>query len=456
MNELVALKVLDIYLDPLNPRHEELSTQEQIISHLVKKEKVKNLAKDIARNGTSPIELLAVIREKTGQYTAVEGNRRLCALTLLNDPSRAPGHKEIESFKKISDENKENIPKKINCIIFKNRKDADLWIERRHKGAQDGVGAREWDSQQKTRHNVRKSNPDTNSLAAGLIDYAVASGFISKENKEKILTTASRYLGNPHFRSTLGIVSGRSDSEIVINVTFEEFDRVISRFCKDLTNKQSGVNSRTNRADWEAYAEKLVTQGIAPTQKVEKRKLSDKSKYPKDAKPNPTGKPLIDGGPSPITDAPTPTRGTKNPNKRMYIVPSGFNPSISDKIIRRVMGEMKAVCIDDYPLAVSLLTRAFLENLYSQFHETKASYITAETHVVLGKVIAIIEKDTSITTKEKKALGALKRVQSNTNNVLNPKTLGANAHASHYPNPTELKTEWDNISAILEYMLRQL
>jgi hypothetical protein len=62
-NDPVRLKVLDIYLDALNPRHAPIDHQPDIISHLVKKEKVRNLARDIAQEGISPIELFAVVRD---------------------------------------------------------------------------------------------------------------------------------------------------------------------------------------------------------------------------------------------------------------------------------------------------------------------------------------------------------------------------------------------------------
>ena len=52
-----------IYLDPENPRHEALSDEPAIIKHLLAKEKVRALAKDIAEaRGTSPIELIALIK----------------------------------------------------------------------------------------------------------------------------------------------------------------------------------------------------------------------------------------------------------------------------------------------------------------------------------------------------------------------------------------------------------
>lgn len=132
------IKVLDIYLDNKNPRHEEISDQQEIIEYLLKEEKVKNLAKDIAENGISPIEILAVIQEKK-KYIVVEGNRRICALILLNDPDKAPNQNLRDYFKKLKDQST-LIPDSLNCQLFKTREEAALWIKRRHSGEQDGTG----------------------------------------------------------------------------------------------------------------------------------------------------------------------------------------------------------------------------------------------------------------------------------------------------------------------------
>ncbi|MCU7846467.1 MAG: hypothetical protein KZQ89_00420 [Candidatus Thiodiazotropha sp. (ex Lucinoma kastoroae)] len=90
MSGSMLLNVLDIYLDSQNPRHEPIEDQEKIIAHLINKEKVKSLARDIAQYGLSPLESFAVVKDAADNYIAVEGNRRLCAATLLNDPELAP------------------------------------------------------------------------------------------------------------------------------------------------------------------------------------------------------------------------------------------------------------------------------------------------------------------------------------------------------------------------------
>lgn len=445
---LVELNVLDIYLDSANPRHNPIAEQNKIIAHLLKKEKVRNLARDISQEGLSPLELFAVIRDDKGNYVAVEGNRRLCALTLLNDPSAAP-EADRQYYQKLA-ENSPALPTHVNCVEFASREAADGWILRRHGGEQDGVGTKQWDATQISRHKSDKNKPNYNALALSVIDYAVTEGILPSDNREKILTTVARYLGNPYFRKTLGIVSGRSDSEVIVNVTYDDFDRVIGKFFQDLMKPKSAVNSRSNKEDWEAYAASLVSKGFAPGQHGAKQKLAEKSRHRESKKSSTTEET------APPARKAGQKSGARSPDKRQYIVPSEFRPSVKNKMLKRILDEMKSISVDDYPLAVSLLTRAFLENLYHEFHGKMVSHFHGETHKLLLKVIKVIENFEDCSKAEIKALGALRRVQSNENNVLSPKTLGANAHANHYPNATELKREWDNVSAILDYMLRKL
>lgn len=454
MRGILSLNVLDLYLDSENPRHNPIDNQQDIIAYLLKNEKVKNLAKDIATNGISPIELFAVIKDDTGKYVAVEGNRRLCALRLLNSPQSAPNADQISYFKNLA-ESHGNIENKVKCAIFNTRKEADIWIERRHEGEQDGVGTRRWDADQISRHKRSKNKVDNNALALSLLDYASSRGFLDEESKLGLLTTASRYLGNPYFRKTLGIVSPRTESEVVIDVSYSDFNEVLERFVHDLTDKNSGVNSRTKSGDWEKYAQKLVKDGVAPNKNTEKQKLSDWQSGIGNRKAT-----LLGDSPAAIysgTTAKSTNLGvgsTRNPDKRPYLVSSSFKAPIKNKTLRRVFEELKTLQVDHHPLAVSLLTRAFLENVYAEYIEkVMGENSNMSTHIVLDKIIKNIEAQSNLTKQEKSALTAIKKVQSNTENILNPRSLGANAHGKHYPNAKELKREWDNIDEIVQYMV---
>src|SRR4051794_5770659 len=88
-----AVAVGRIFLALENPRHEPFETEAQVIDYLCEKEDVYPLARDIAKHGLNPLERLALIELKKRQkgsgpanYYAAEGNRRICALKLLDDP----------------------------------------------------------------------------------------------------------------------------------------------------------------------------------------------------------------------------------------------------------------------------------------------------------------------------------------------------------------------------------
>jgi hypothetical protein len=85
-----------IFLYEENPRHERIESEPEIIEHLCKDEQVYNLARSISEAGSNPLALLGLVElpgsGKKKNYQAWEGNRRICAIKLLNDPDRAPPH----------------------------------------------------------------------------------------------------------------------------------------------------------------------------------------------------------------------------------------------------------------------------------------------------------------------------------------------------------------------------
>ena len=439
--ESISVRVLDLYLDSKNPRHEPISDRQKIIEHLVKTEKIKILAKDISEKGISPLDLPAIIKDGKGNFVVVEGNRRICALTLLNDPELCPeGDKTY--FKNLS-EKSEIIPEELNCILFDSREEANIWIELRHNGEQGGVGLVTWDASQKARF----FDSSDNTLALKLIDYAQERKIITAAQRQtKILTTISRFVGNPIFRSMLGVTTGRSDPNVKLDVPRDDFDKVLKKFFDDLFAGENNVTSRSKKDDWERYAKKLRTEGYAPNTHVDEYDLIEKT--PKQ--------------PSPPKPVQTPIDGPVNnpsPDLRKYIIPGDFKVVIKDKIIKRAYDELRTLNCDEYTLASALVCRAFLENVYGRFYEkTYGNHPSGmQTHSVLDKVIKKLEENKGEFSKiESNALGALRRVQNNENNILSPKTLGAFAHAGWYPDAKALKREWDNISEIVAYLLKNI
>ena len=252
-----AAKMIDtkcIFLDENNPRHEPFESQSEVIEFLCKGEYVLELAKDISKHGLNPIELFAlipkIVRGKTKKYIVAEGNRRFCALLLLNDPELAPTKKRKE-FQKLAD-NWQAIPK-VFSMIFSGRDEVKLWLDRIHGGVQGGIGRKPWDAEQKARNSGNKKNQ----LAQEVLDYAQDKGFITTEERKGKLSVAQRFLANSLMRESLGLNTNNIE-DISFFRPKKEFHLLLDQFVSDIASKE--INTRANKNEIIEYSRNL--QGL--------------------------------------------------------------------------------------------------------------------------------------------------------------------------------------------------
>lgn len=88
------VNINNILLDVENPRFEKVNTQEEALKIMISgyEDKIFNLAKHIAENGMNPTESPTVIMYENNKYIALDGNRRLTALKILNNPERSANY----------------------------------------------------------------------------------------------------------------------------------------------------------------------------------------------------------------------------------------------------------------------------------------------------------------------------------------------------------------------------
>lgn len=250
------IKVNRIYLDLKNPRHVPYTDQAEAIEYLCQKEQVYALAKNIAEKGLNQLELFALIplpgtKKITSHtsFTVAEGNRRMCALKLLNDPDLAPAKYRKDFERLVSDI---QMPGEIWGVIYESKAAVDPWLETIHNGPQGGIGRRPWNAEQRTRHFGDRKN-----LAAQkLLDYAQGNGMITAEERKKKLTTVQRYIGNQHMKELIGIDMDPS-GELLRNRPVEEFNSVLDQFMRDVIGKK--VNSRADFNAIRDYSRELAT-----------------------------------------------------------------------------------------------------------------------------------------------------------------------------------------------------
>ncbi len=252
-----------ISLDLENPRHTRFQNEAEVIDYLCKEEKILELAKDIAENGLNPLELLAVIKRSDGSFFCAEGNRRVCALKLLDDPELAPDDLRTVFIK--ASENWQPI-KHLNIVEFTDRNQIRLWLDRIHAGPNKGRGRRQWKPEQKARNNTDHKSK----FALAVLDDAEKLGYISKSERTGRLSTVTVYLSNPIMREALGL-SPIDFDPLTTDLSGNDFQIVFKKFIEDVAEKE--ITTRANKTEIENYAKDLGKIKGLTNKRVVKRDL---------------------------------------------------------------------------------------------------------------------------------------------------------------------------------------
>lgn len=448
--ELRPVSIGKIYLDPENPRHEMLLDEPSIIKHLVAKEQVRALAKDISEAGsTNPLDLVALVchpKVKNG-FIVVEGNRRICALKLLADPDKAGTEKDKRYFSNLA----QNMPTRISKIqsaVFSSRDKARRWFTLRHDGEQGGVGTKAWDASQKTRFSLRNSGKSPNTQALLIIDYAKQRGLLSPELLEQLsVTTITRYLSNPVFRHAMGLHDG---SSLQISVPDAEFERALARFLGDSLNPDTGVSSRTSAGDRKAYASRLQQEGVAATS-FQAAPHVPGTVEPYAPAPAPDLAPPAQPASPPLEGPPAAgaARDNRNPDKRKYVIPSGFSARIKDNTLKRLYDELKKIDATEFSFASVYLMRTVLEKSTILYLRGKRINPKADLHHKLGQLAEVLKLE-GMTDKE---LKFLRTISSSIDNQHSADSIGYYVHGGAVPAPNYAFRYWDNIEHIMQRVL---
>ncbi|MEN0015015.1 MAG: hypothetical protein AAGC46_16720, partial [Solirubrobacteraceae bacterium] len=238
-----------------NPRHEPVASQRDAVRALVRREGqgLVTIATSIAARGLSPAENLFVIDDEASRnYIVLEGNRRLAAIRLLNNPDLAEGTDHARAFKRLATGTKP--PTTADCSIFADREEADPWIVLRHTTGHRGAGVQPWSTLAATRYALRvDGKPHDDAKAALVFLDALEEGFPDEPGlpeivgrvADKRLTTLGRLVRDPAFKSKLGMdVDG--DGQATFTYPPAQLLPTVDRILEDLAG-EVGVTQLKNK-----------------------------------------------------------------------------------------------------------------------------------------------------------------------------------------------------------------
>lgn len=341
------------------------------------KSKLVNLALDILKMGRlSPGEPIWVTADpdNPGKQVVLEGNRRVAALKLMENPRQAEGTELAGSFNRLAKEFEAKPIRILEAQVFASREEAWPWIERRHMNATSGVALQRWRSLAKERTRVGDGKAVRRSLLVldFLDDDTDEFGELGAIIEQKS-TTVDRVLNHPLMKSMLGVTIDRLNREII----FENGDEIAGRrLLKDIilefAKPDFTFSKVRDEADREIFLKQFANRSVlsssspesptppAPFNRTERAEPSEPNDPPEPAEPS--GK--ESGGARAAARTSSTRKGRLNEPVRGTLAPKAGARTISTVAgprLNKIYRECREIRVEGNENAAAFLLRVFLE-----------------------------------------------------------------------------------------------
>ncbi len=437
-----------MFVNTENYRFEPLLSQKEAINKMIEdqEDKLYSLVDDIIINGLSPVDLIIVTPiEDRNKYIVLEGNRRITSLKLLNNPTLIDDKYASlrKKFLKLRKEKSEVISelKSINCAIFENPTEADLWIKRKHSGELNGVGTVTWNAQQKQR--FEEKTEGKSSIPLQIITLLKSQEDVPENIKESLfrlnITNLQRLMSDPYVREHLGLEI--NNGTLVSNIHISEVIKGLIKVVTDILNPEFKVADIYNREKRKHYIDSF-----------------DKSQKP-DLSNETSGQWSIqdivkDDEQISLSKENKETKKTnhKKTKTKVGLVADSVILHIENPKINKIFEELKLIRVKICPNASSILLRVFLELSIDAYLEkynlVKNNALTAcsSGENLQSKVSRVLNHMTQKGTMSNDLSKGIRSEINDKNSVLSIESLNAYVHNEFfYPKADNLIIGWNNI-----------
>jgi len=436
------INLTDLHANTENYRFEPVASQKEAIDQMVNDqgEKLFHLAEHIIENGLNPndkIQTVTSSHDKT-KFNVVEGNRRTISLKLLNNPDLIDNlkHNSLKKrFKKLHDDNKSKIIKIVECTVYDNPAEADMWIKLKHAGQLEGAGTVTWNAQQVDRFEEKVEGKSSVSLQA--IKLLENSAIVPKEVKSNLkqlkVSNLERLISDPNVRAFLGIEI--NNGIIQSEVEEKEVIKGLTHIAKDLLNPKFNVKKIYTKEDREDYIKQIP--------KANQPNIKSKAK-----------KPWQFNNTTPPSPSPTP-KPKANPKDRKTLIPKSCSLAITKPKVNSIYHELLKIEVSKFTNAAAVLLRVFVElsvDCYLEEHGLISTPSAAKSGLDFQQKINVVANH--LDSKKFADAAICKGIKSaikDKNDILGIDTWHAYVHNNKFsPKDTHLIITWDNIQAFIE------
>lgn len=265
----IEAEVGDLLLDLENPRTGTVEGQSEALEAIIRlnSQHFRNMMLSINENDLDPGDSFYVITDEEDEdcSVVVDGNRRLAALKVLNNPQLLDGTMLGDSVKKRLREAAGAFApvEPLSCVVFESREDANEWIERRHGKGLEGEGRISWGNLESDRFQKDRTVLDVIDFVERNSTYGEGDWQRIKKSVMKSPTTLRRFLVSKTGKQVLGFIEKDERGGPAFKRDPGYIIKVLSQLFSDIDIGE--VNSRTyNKASEIAeYFESLpITLGV--------------------------------------------------------------------------------------------------------------------------------------------------------------------------------------------------
>lgn len=437
--EILPVAPADLLIDEENPRiaqpnagqHKALRALAELLGT-----KLQVLAADIVDNGLDPSNLMIVtpLAGNIGRYVVLEGNRRLAAIRVLENPElvvEAVQPRVLSQIRRLSKDYLNDPIEAVSCLVMKDREDAGHWIQLRHTGENAGAGIVPWGSDDATRFRDRSGVGEPHTQA---LDFLQGRGELTPERRRKIpVTTLKRLIESPSVRSKLGLeLQNRvlypvGDSDLIAKALLHVVD--------DLLSGQTKVGNVYNKEQRAAYAARFPAAVTVP-------RLASTA----------NASPLAAGAHHPTRAGAGAGLYHRTTKERDKLIPRDCTLGIPTGRISAIEKELRRLSLTDHTNAVSVLFRVFVELSVDTYIEAHIAPIPDDDRTPLAKKLLTALEHVLGRKKLNKQQAVPVRRACQRDSFLAPSMtmMHQYVHNPHvFPAPGDLRAYWNSLQPFI-------
>ena len=391
--------------------------------------KLQFLADDIKEHGLNPSELTVVmpLGDDANRYVVLDGNRRLTALLALENPEflvDVVPSGTVTAIRRLSKEYQKSPIHDVPCVVFKDRIEANHWIELRHTGERSGAGQVHWGSDESDRFQMLVVGRHPN-LATQALNFLESRGLVTPEQRTKAPSTLTRTLSSREVRSKMGLEHSNKVLKAVGDP--DGVAKALAYVVTEIAEGRLGVRNLYTKEQRTEFAETLPVEiVVAHTAKRGAGIALD------DVPANKNG--------------PRKARAPRQPKPLDILIPHDCVLHVTIPRIRNIEGELRRLSLSGTPNAVAVLFRVFIELSVDEYITREGLQLSPDSH--LRSKLQHVADDLSEHGKISSAEAGPVRRAATKDSFLSPSVTVMNhwIHNQHmFPTGSDLRSFWDGL-----------